>query len=68
MSLKSRHEVAAKVEWEGGLVAALELGLRADDMPEGDMELREAWKRMRMAWELAVVLGSDVERMLGRLN
>lgn len=45
-----RTEVANKVDWEGGLDAVLEYGLRAEDLPEDDIELREAWQAMELAF------------------
>lgn len=47
--MKTRAEVAEKIEWEGGYGAALEYGLKVDDMPEGDNVLRAAWGRLDMA-------------------
>lgn len=43
----SRQELANKIDYEGGLCeAAFGYGIDADDMPEGDTELFEAWKRL----------------------
>ena len=36
MSFASRDDVTAKIINEGGITDALEYGLTADDMPEGD--------------------------------
>ena len=69
MQLNSRADVYRKVSWEGGLTAALEYGLTADDMPEGDDELREQWTKMRETWLIAVEHFSRVENILaGRGN
>lgn len=38
---KSRSDLAAKVDWEGGIFEALEYGITADEMP--DDELRVLW-------------------------
>jgi len=40
---KDRAAVAAKVEWEGGVMDALDYGIHAVDMPVGDKELIAAW-------------------------
>jgi hypothetical protein len=37
----SRVDLAAKVDWEGGIFGALEYGITSDMMP--DEELREYW-------------------------
>jgi hypothetical protein len=39
-------EFAAKVDWEGGTIGALDYGLRADALDPGD----EASKALRDAW------------------
>src|SRR5690606_4104241 len=46
---QTREQVAAKVDWEGGIPEALEYGLTVDDMPAGDEELRAAWGRLEAA-------------------
>ena len=47
MAYESRKDVASKTEWEGDIMAALDYGLKAEDMPEGDTELREAWAALQ---------------------
>ncbi len=47
MKYKTRDDVAAKVEWEGGLFDAMEYGIDVDDMP--DEELRIAWFMAQIA-------------------
>lgn len=66
--MKTRDEVREKVAWEGGLAAALEYGLTEEDMPEGDSELRKAWRRLRNAFLVAEELGQDVERLIGNIR
>jgi hypothetical protein len=46
---RTRQDVGSKVDWEGGLVEALDYGIKADDMPEGDTELIEAWTELQAA-------------------
>ena len=60
----SRGAVAAKIEWEGGIVTALDYGIKAADMPEGDTELAEAWDRLETAWHRLEPLVAVVETML----
>lgn len=47
----SRDEVRAEVEGSS-MHEALEYGIRHDDMPEGDTELRTAWLNMRDGWDM----------------
>jgi hypothetical protein len=65
MAFESRERVADKVEWEGGLDAAVEYGLKPTDMPEGDDELRIAWSKMLDAWEEYRKAAAPVAKMLG---
>lgn len=49
-------QFAARSELEGfvfshdGLIGALSAGVTADDMPEGDEELRDAWRSLDALW------------------
>jgi hypothetical protein len=66
MAIDGRQELAEKVEWEGGLDAALEYGLRSPgDMPVGDDELAEAWAKMQAAWEAYRKAVAPVAALLG---
>lgn len=47
---ESREELAAKIEWEGGLEAAFDYGIRSDYMPEGDEELTALWREAEDAF------------------
>jgi hypothetical protein len=47
---ESRSDLAAKIDWEGGMSSALDYGIRMDDMPEGDYELINAWQIMEICW------------------
>lgn len=62
--MKNRAEVAEKIDWEGGLVAALEYGLTENDMPEGDAELRATWTKLREGWEQLRPVVADIRKML----
>ena len=61
---ENREAVAAKIDWEGGMDSALEYGIDEGDMPEGDMELIDAWRTMRKAWELYSSLAGRVQDLL----
>lgn len=44
----TRRDVAAKVDWEGGVDEALAYGIAADEMP--DPELEAAWAAAKVAY------------------
>lgn len=44
----SESDFIAKIEWEGGVVGALEYGLTSNDVEPG--ELQNAWKELEKAW------------------
>lgn len=50
------YEFSTKIEWEGGIVAALEYGLKSTDLdvPDGDPlgdDLRRAWSQLETKWD-----------------
>lgn len=46
-----RFELANTVYREGGsLLGILEYGLKAEDLPESDTELRDLWRDLELAW------------------
>lgn len=60
-------DFAAKVEWEGGITAALEYGLKHTHLDPGDPKaenLRDAWAELERIWESASDLMNDVGLML----
>ena len=61
----SREHLAAKIEWEGGILEALDYGIRTGDMPEGDTELAEAWEKLEAAWKQLNPLADAVTELLG---
>lgn len=65
--MDTRQEVAKKIDWEGGLVAAIEYGLTPDDMPEGDAELRDAWDRWMKHYEVGSAICKDLARLLPKV-
>jgi hypothetical protein len=61
---KDRAAVAAKVEWEGGVMDALDYGIHAVDMPVGDKELIAAWTALENAFNALQPHADAVESML----
>ena len=41
---KDRQELWDKIDWEGGVLEAVEYGITVDWLPDGDSEIREAWQ------------------------
>lgn len=66
--MDTRQEVAKKIDWEGGLVGALEYGLTEDDMPEGDAELREIWGRWMKHYQAGTLICHDLTRVLPKVG
>lgn len=60
----SRADLAAKVEWEGGLEGFLDYGFKAEEVPEGDVYLftiaeemlaaRQAYRAVAVKFEMAL--------------
>ncbi len=46
----SGEEFVAKVDWEGGVVDALEYGMRSTDLGPDEYRLADAWLRVEHAW------------------
>lgn len=44
-----RDLLASKIEWEGGIVSALEYGIRSGDIEDSDLRVR--WRTMEMLWD-----------------
>jgi hypothetical protein len=61
---ESRAALAAKVEWEGGVMEALDYGIKTEDMPEGDAELTEAWSKLEAAFKAVQPLADAMEKLL----
>lgn len=64
MAYDNREELAGKIDWEGGLEDALDYGIKLDDLPEDDTELRTAWEPMQKAWEEFQRLADPVRELL----
>jgi len=61
---KSRAALAGKIEWEGGLMEALDYGIKTEMMPEGDAELIEAWAKLEAAYRAVEPLADAVGKLL----
>lgn len=61
---KNRTDLAAKIEWEGGVFAAMEYGITVADMPEADTELIEAWTKLDAAFKVAQGAADAVAELL----
>ena len=62
---KSREDLAEKINWEGGIAEAVDYGIKAEDMPEGDTELTELWAEMVDAYKKFDALADKVHGLLG---
>lgn len=60
----SAAEFAAKVEWEGGVLEALEYGLTVDDIDLGEVELRGLWGPLQDAYRTLGPLVDAAEAFL----
>jgi hypothetical protein len=47
--LMDRDMLAAKIQWEGGVFATLEYGIRSDDIE--DFELRVQWQALETLYD-----------------
>lgn len=61
---EDRLAVAGKIEWEGGIMEALDYGVRAEHMPEGDKELIRAWSALEDAYRAVKKLADAVDDLL----
>jgi hypothetical protein len=65
----SRAALAARIDAQGGeVVDALDYGITAGWMPEGDEELKDAWSALDEAWAELVPLAKAVENLLPDLE
>lgn len=55
-------DFASKVEWEGGVMEALDYGLKPADAPEGP--IRDAWARLYQLWQQLSPIADEVSRLL----
>jgi hypothetical protein len=59
-----RENLAAKIEWEGGLMEALDYGITTEMMPEGDEELFVAWEKLEASFRETSKLADAVQDLL----
>ena len=60
----SREHLADKIQWEGGILEAVDYGIKTEDMPEGDTELTEAWAKLEATWKQLSPLADAIAKML----
>jgi hypothetical protein len=58
----TREDLAAKIEWEGGIEEAFSYGIKHIDMP--DPEIKAAWARAEIAYEAFSKVVREIEGML----
>lgn len=46
----SEEEFIAKISWEGGVMSALEYGLKWTDLEDQSTELAQRWRRLQDAY------------------
>lgn len=46
----TEDQFLGKVEWEGGVLEALEYGLKADALKDQDSELASRWRALEKEW------------------
>jgi len=61
---ESRAALRGKIEWEGGILEAVDYGISTADMPEGDTELTAAWSKLEAAYRALTPLADAVEKLL----
>lgn len=61
---EDRAAVAGKIEWEGGIMEALDYGIKSADMPLGDDELTAAWDKLAVAYRALTPLVGAVAKLL----
>jgi hypothetical protein len=58
----TKEDVRDKVDWEGGIDAALQWGLTYEKIQAGP--LRDAWREMELAWTEFDELRNEVDKLL----
>ena len=62
MDKLTEDEFLGKVEWEGGVLDALEYGMRAEMLIDQDSELFERWNALEKEWRRFQNFLNPVER------
>jgi hypothetical protein len=60
----SHADLLSKIEWEGGVLAAYDYGIRCDDMPEGDDELAALWLKLEEKYKEVILVTDAIEKLL----
>ena len=65
-------DFCSKIEWEGGVVQALEYGLKADDLDSDEFDpraeqLRDIWVALQGAWETVARLEDEASEIIDRV-
>jgi len=64
MSKMTDAQFAGKIDWEGGIIGALDYGLSADDLENQDGELATAWRKIEELYRPVIELGVEIEGIL----
>jgi phage terminase large subunit-like protein len=60
----SEEDFAAKIQWEGGVVEALDYGLKATDLKDPDTELGRTWAALDAQWTLMHPLADKADALV----
>jgi hypothetical protein len=60
----SRERLASKVEWEGGVLAALEYGIRSDLIQDAD--IRTLWQDLETRYLELTPIVDQLEQLLAK--
>lgn len=58
----TESDFISKIDWEGGIIGALEYGLTADDVEPGSM--RDAWRKLDELWAPMEDAIADVQAII----
>ena len=58
-------DFAGKVEWEGGVLEAIDYGLHAADVPDGNDQLKQLWAQLEAGIAGLNPLVTQIEQLLG---
>jgi hypothetical protein len=59
----SGEEFAVKVQWEGGVIDALEYGLRYEDIDPAEEDLRKMWAEAEGKYRDLALTVRDIEKV-----
>ena len=61
-------DLVNKIKWEGGILEAINSGLKADDLDDSNPNLKSAWVNLCKAYKDFQELVSDLETQLSDLE